>query len=87
MVYDSATGKVILFGGFAGSHGLLADTWEYDPSANTWHQLRLGQASPSRRDFSSAIYDQQANVTVLFGGLTGGTGNVNGTALNDTWQR
>jgi hypothetical protein len=32
-------------------------------------------------------HDKQANVTVLFGGLTGGTGNVNGTALNDTWHR
>jgi hypothetical protein len=83
MVYDTAAGKVILFGGFAGSDGLLADTWEYDPSANTRHQLHLGQANPSWRDFSSAIYDQQANVTVL----SGGTGNVNGNVLNDTWHQ
>ena len=87
MVYDSATGKVILYGGFAGSHGLLADTWEYDPSANAWHRLPPGATNPSRRDFSSAVYAQQANMIILFGGQTGNTGNVNATDLNDTWHR
>jgi N-acetylneuraminic acid mutarotase len=87
MIYDSATGKVILFGGFAGRDGLLADTWAYNPSTNTWDQLHPGGTNPSRRDFSSAVYDQRAKMTILFGGLTGGNGNINGTVLNDTWRR
>ena len=87
MVYDSAAGKVLLSAGFAGSQGLLADTWEYDPSANAWHRLPPGATNPSRRDFSSAVYAQQANRTILFGGQTGNTGNVNATDLNDTWHR
>ena len=33
-VYDSARGKVIMFGGY--DAGYLNDTWEYDPAANTW---------------------------------------------------
>jgi N-acetylneuraminic acid mutarotase len=87
MVYDSATGKVILFGGFGGSDGLLADTWAYNPRTNTWDQLHPGRTNPSRRDFSSAIYDQRTDTAILFGGLSGGNGNVNGTVLNDTWRR
>ena len=87
MGLDSATGTVLLSGGFAGSQGLLADTWEYDPSANAWHRLPPGATNPSRRDFSSAVYAQQANRTILFGGQTGNTGNVNATDLNDTWHR
>jgi N-acetylneuraminic acid mutarotase len=87
MVYDSATGKVILFGGFAGRDGLLADTWAYSPGTNTWARLHPGGPSPSRRDFSSAAYDQRTRESILFGGLTGGTGNINGTVLNDTWRR
>jgi N-acetylneuraminic acid mutarotase len=86
MVYDSVTGQVILSGGFAGSVGLLADTWAYNPGTNTWHQLHPGRTGPSRRDFSAAVYDRRANMTILFGGLTGDTGNVNGTVLNDTWH-
>ncbi|GAA4261925.1 hypothetical protein GCM10022255_096600 [Dactylosporangium darangshiense] len=87
MVYDSATDKVILFGGFAGSDGLLGDTWEYDHTANTWNRLIPGPADPPRRDFSAAVYDPRADTTILFGGLTGNAGNVDGTLLNDTWRR
>ncbi len=43
MVYDSATRRVIMFGGFdeSASDGYLPlnDTWAYDPSANTWTNL------------------------------------------------
>lgn len=87
MVYDSASHKVMLFGGFAGSDGLLADTWEYDAAANTWNRLATGPADPPRRDFSSAVNDPAGGVTILFGGLTGDTGNIDGTLLSDTWRR
>jgi N-acetylneuraminic acid mutarotase len=87
MVYDPATDTVILFGGFAGSDGLMADEWEYSPGRNTWKRLDAGPSSPSRRDFGSAAYDPRSGLTILFGGLTGNTGNIDGTLLNDTWQR
>jgi hypothetical protein len=31
------------------------------------------------------VYDLTSKGIVLFGGLTGQTGNVDGTLLNDTW--
>jgi Galactose oxidase, central domain/Kelch motif len=86
MVYDQADGKVILFGGFAGPQGLLADTWAYDPATNQWSMLAVGHAGPSRRDFSSMAYDKAANTIVLFGGQTGSNGNIQATDLNDIWQ-
>ena len=33
------------------------------------------------------INDAATNHVVLFGGLTGTTGNIDGTLLNDTWIR
>jgi N-acetylneuraminic acid mutarotase len=86
MAYDQANGKVILFGGFAGPQGLLADTWAYDPAANRWSMLATGHDGPSRRDFSSMAYDHAANTIVLFGGQTGSNGNIDATDLNDTWM-
>src|SRR6516162_8063081 len=85
MAYDQANGKVILFGGFAGPQGLLADAWAYDLAANKWSPLATGRLGPSRRDFSSMAYDQAAHAIVLFGGQTGGDGNIQATDLNDTW--
>jgi N-acetylneuraminic acid mutarotase len=84
-VYDPAINRVILFGGFAGPQGLLADTWAYNPTTNRWSQVASGHPGPSQRDFSSMAYDQASGDIVLFGGQTGSTGNVNPTDLNDTW--
>ena len=86
MAYDQANGTVILFGGFAGPQGLLADTWAYNPATNKWNMLATGHDGPSRRDFSSMAYDQAANTIVLFGGQTGSDGNIQATDLNDTWM-
>jgi len=85
MVYNQANGKVVMFGGFAGPQGLLADTWAYDPATNRWSMLATGHDGPSRRDFSSMAYDQAADAIVLFGGQTGSDGNIQATDLNDTW--
>ena len=85
MDYNSATHQLVLFGGFAGSRGLLADTWTYDPARNAWGQVMGTGGNPPGRDFSALAYDKKARQLVLFGGLTGSTGNVNGTLMNDTW--
>jgi hypothetical protein len=82
VAYDQAAGRIVLFGGFAGSRGLLSDTWSYDAAAGRWTELGPG---PSRRDFGSMAYDAAAGELVLFGGQTGSAGNVDATDLSDTW--
>ncbi|MFH1833496.1 MAG: kelch repeat-containing protein, partial [bacterium] len=71
MVYDSAQGKVILFGGFRSSFSFLGDTWAYDPSANTWTGLGPSGALPSARALGSMAYDPVTAKTLLFGGMWG----------------
>ena len=83
MIYAEASGKVILFGGFAGADGLLTDTWVYDPIANTWARLNSSGDQPLLRDFSAMVYDTAADKGILFGGLSGETGNINGTLVNN----
>jgi hypothetical protein len=85
MVYDTAIHRTILFGGFAGSSELLDDLWSYDAATNTWMKVQTS-THPSKRDFSSISYDTISASVFLFGGLTGDTGNVDGTLLDDTWK-
>jgi N-acetylneuraminic acid mutarotase len=81
MVYDSAAGKVILFGGMASLHGTkFADTWAYDRTANTWTALEPIGARPSVRRCHSMVYDSAVGKAILFGGLS-----EYGAGLNDTW--
>jgi N-acetylneuraminic acid mutarotase len=79
MVYDSASGKLLLFGGWAYGHG-LNDIWSYDPVANTWDDLKPAGAAPSARMNCSLVYDPDTGTVILFGGL--GDGSV---FFNDTW--
>lgn len=73
--YDSARGRVVLFGG-GGVLGALADTWEWDGS--DWIACTAG-SGPSPRYLSQMVYDAARGVTVLFGGG-------DGTAyFDDTW--
>ncbi|MCX5977648.1 MAG: hypothetical protein NTV33_12730 [Coprothermobacterota bacterium] len=76
MVYDSARGKVILFGGFIGSY--LNDTWSYDPVANSWTNLNPANP-PSTRYGHAMVYDSARGKVILFGGYSG-------SYLNDTWS-
>jgi len=71
MVYDPATGKMILFGGFGGDmfgDVPLEDTWAYDPAANTWTRLAPAGAVPQRRGGHNMIYDSSSGRLLLFGG-------------------
>jgi N-acetylneuraminic acid mutarotase len=86
MDYDATTHEMVLFGGFAGPQGLVSDTWTYDPARNAWSRIAQPAAHPSARDFSALVYDQGARRLLLFGGLSGTQGNINGTLLNDTWS-
>jgi N-acetylneuraminic acid mutarotase len=69
MVYDSSTGKVILFGGSNESDPTFNDTWAYDPVGNTWTNLNPSGSLPSGRVGHSMVYDPTTGKVILFGGL------------------
>ncbi len=78
MVYDPATKRMILFGGWDGDYE-LNDSWAYDPAANTWTELAPAGNAPSPRSGHRAVYDPVLGRMVLFGGFDGES------ELNDTW--
>ncbi len=78
MVYDSNRNVIVLFGG-AGNGGKLADTWEYDYSANNWTNV-TPSTSPSARNWPGLAYDSERNEVILFGGQ-----DANNDYVNDTW--
>jgi hypothetical protein len=78
MVYDAATGTVVLFGG-ANSAGMLGDTWTWDGVSKTWTEQNPA-ASPSARSAPIA-YDATTQTVLLFGG----NGSTTAEEFNDTW--
>jgi hypothetical protein len=75
MVYDSARGCVVLFGGFNGTTR-LGDTWEWD--GTTWTERAT--TGPTPRVLGPGMaYDSTRQRTVLFGGF-------DGAYRNDTWE-
>jgi N-acetylneuraminic acid mutarotase len=81
MVYDSRTGRVLMFGGMTGA-SYLNETWAYDPHANTWTNLHPSGTLPSGRAYQSMAYDSDTGLVIMFGGM-----NDNGVdgLPNDTW--
>jgi hypothetical protein len=73
MAYDTARGRLVLFGGYDNSY--LGDTWEFDGAA--WHEVST--SGPSARRGSSMAYHEPTGQMVLFGGQ-----NSSGE-LGDTW--
>ena len=83
MVYDSAAGKAILFGGWDENASVdLGDTWAYDRATNTWAQLSPVGASPSARCRFAMTYDKARGKVILFGGYEDPTDR----CLSDTWS-
>src|SRR5436309_145576 len=72
MAYDSARGRVVLFGGSG-----LGDTWEWD--GTSWTQ-RASSGPPPRYKHAMA-YDSARGRVVLFGG-----DGAAGPYLADTWE-
>jgi hypothetical protein len=82
IAYDSARGRIVLFGGENTAY--LRDTWEWDGVAKTWTQTAT--TGPSARSRHQMAYDSARQVTVLFGGpLTADTWEWDGTAQR--WTR
>ena len=75
MAYDASRGRVVLFGGDAGS--FKDDTWEWD--GRRWKQIEPLDSRPSARSSHAMAYDVSRGRVVLFGGYAG-------PLLNDTWE-
>ncbi len=76
MAYDSARGRVVLFGGLSGSTR-LGDIWEWD--GESWTEQNPDAPTPSARHSHAMAYDSARRVVVLFGG------NASGREA-DTWE-
>jgi IgGFc binding protein/HYR domain len=74
MAYDSARGRVVLFGGNSPA-GLLGDTWEWDGASWTL----MTTSGPPARAFTAMAYDSRIGRTVLYGGQSAQG------ILADTW--
>jgi len=80
MVYDGATGQLLLFGGsdrplFDPNGRFNAQTWVW--TGRTWRQLHPA-ASPSARQDANMVYDAARREVILYGGFDGG-------GDSDTW--
>ena len=79
-VYDAASDRSILFGGFLATGGFSNETWAYNFTDNSWS--RLDTADRPQPLFHPAMaYDGQSGQTVLFGGVSPTNGEV-----NETWS-
>ena len=78
MVYDSARGKVVLFGGLESS-GTYQDTWEWD--GHSWTEMTPAGDNPSARFSHAMAYDSARGKVVLFGGRVNFT-----EPAGDTWE-
>ncbi len=95
LVYDGATGKMVLFGGLTGGANFTAvlaetnETWVYDALNNTWENV-TSTGSPPPRFAHHMTYDAAAQRIVLFGGEQFGCHGfcipeIPPVYLNDTW--
>jgi hypothetical protein len=84
MDYDSARGKMFLFGGWNRSNGGFDEAWEWDGDAGTWTNRTpaVRPASwPGGRYSFQMVYDRARSVMVLFAGIVGGV-----SGAQDTWE-
>ena len=85
MVYDSGRALVFMFGGTGETGELLNDLWEYDPTANTWTELKPAGSRPSGREGQSMVWDSHAGRVLLFGGWVESDSAVS-SFENDLWE-
>lgn len=78
LIYEEVGNRVILFGGDTGS-GDLNDVWAFDLMSETWSPVSTEAAPPSARDGAAAIYAEDGNRLILFGGR-------DAQERNDVWS-
>ena len=90
VVYDSASNRLMVFGGLgANSSCCVSDTWALlsangSGGTSQWQQLAPSGTLPPSRFAHSAVYDQINNRMIIFGGGVSGCG-VFCTLFNDVW--
>ncbi len=84
VVWDSARGKAVLFGGFDEATGRRNDTWEWDGTA--WTDRTPAGASPTPRHSALMVFDSMRNKTVLYSGNSGNGVATAGTWVDETWE-
>jgi len=82
MVYDSARGVIVLFGGTIGASAYAqSETWEWSCATRAWTQ-RNPPTSPPPRYTHAMAYDSARHVVVLFGGRE----DWSMPERNETWE-
>jgi len=79
-VYDPDQDRMLVFGG-GGNGGLFNDLWSLDltPGAEAWTPIAVAGTVPAARVQHTAIYDEDNNRLVIFGGIAAGG------FRSDTW--
>lgn len=82
LAFDSTTGAVVLFGGYANAGTLspLGDTWAYDTGSKVWQRVASNDEPAARRG-ASLVFDPDRGRAVLAGGI-----GVEGFPLADMWE-
>jgi Big-like domain-containing protein/galactose oxidase-like protein len=84
MVYMPNVDRVLLYGGFAGASATTsADTWEYNPTTNTWTQI-CSACGPGARHAHILVYDEASGKVIIYGGQRSfGGANIAATYIYD----
>ena len=81
MCYDAVRSVIVMFGGSNNSYVPSGETWEFDPVTSTWTDVTpTAGPSPQARWGCKLAFDLARNVTVLYGGWSGGG------FTNNTWE-
>lgn len=85
MAYQAGRDRIVLFGGqdTQVSGTVFSETWEYDPSINSWSQ-KLPSTVPAARVWHSIAYNPSNGLIYMVGGASTTTGTP--TFRTDTWS-
>jgi N-acetylneuraminic acid mutarotase len=73
IAYDAESGLIVVFGGL-GEQGYTDETWAYDAITNTWADMAPAK-HPTDVECASFVYDEQSDLTVLYGSTKRGYGS------------
>lgn len=81
-IYDSRRDRVIVSHGFTNS-GRFDDTWAFELGTNRWQNITPSGTRPIRRCLHRAVYNENADEMLLYGGCASGFGPC---PLADLWS-